>query len=131
MSTAELQALAPALSVRPDAEACQYVRSGGWPAGVSVMLAQGRVARIDIDSTGVRTRDGIGVGDPTSRIPEVYGARAAETPHKYVTGGKYYTVAGPSPTDSSYRIVFETESGRVTRFRVGRLPEVEWVERCG
>ena len=63
--------------------------------------------------------------------PRAYGARAAETPHKYVAGGKYYTVAGPSPTDSSYRIVFETESGHVTRFRVGRVPEVAWVERCG
>ena len=27
--------------------------------------------------------------------------------------------------------IFETDSGRVRRFRSGRLPEVAWVERCG
>jgi hypothetical protein len=40
-------------------------------------------------------------------------------------------VQSVSPQDSTRRIVFETETGRVTRFRTGRLPEVEWVERCG
>jgi hypothetical protein len=27
-------------------------------------------------------------------------------------------------------IVFETDGKRVTMFRAGRLPEVEWVEGC-
>ena len=131
MSLDELRVATPAGSSRPVSEECQYVRSEDWPSGVSVMVARGGVVRIDVDSAGIRTAEGIGVGDPDSRIREVYGARAAETPHKYVTGGKYYSVVGPSATDSSHRIVFETENGRVARFRAGRLPEVEWVERCG
>jgi len=131
MSIDELRAATPAYGSRPVSEECQYVRSEDWPSGVSVMVARGRVVRIDVDSAGVRTTEGIGVGDLDSRIREVYGARAAETRHKYVTGGKYYSVVGPSVTDSSHRIVFETENGRVARFRAGRLPEVEWVERCG
>jgi hypothetical protein len=52
-------------------------------------------------------------------------------PHKYVQGGEYLTVTPVSPEDSSLRIVFESEGGRITRFRSGRTPQVEWVERCG
>ena len=95
------------------------------------MLARGTVARIDVDSAGIRTAEGIGVGDPDTGVFDLYGARAAVTPHKYVPGGKYYTIKGTSPADSSHRILFEAENGRITRFRVGRTPEVEWVERCG
>ena len=38
----------------------------------------------------------------------------------------------PSGTeaDSGFEVVFETDSQRVTRYRAGRLPEVEYVEGC-
>ena len=114
----------------PNAE-CSYVRPASVPPGVSVMLARGRVARIDVDSAGVRSDAGISVGDSASRVTTVYGARATATPHKYVPGGQYVTVRPVAPEDSIFRLVFETDSSRVTRFRAGRLPEVEWVERCG
>jgi hypothetical protein len=110
---------------------CSYVRPGSVPPGVSVMLARGRVARIDIDSAGVRSDAGVAVGDSAAKIADAYAARVRATPHKYVPGGQYLTVRSTSPTDSLRRMVFETENGRVTRFRAGRVPEVEWVERCG
>ena len=110
---------------------CSYVRPGSAPPGVSVMLARGRVARIDIDSAGVRSDAGVAVGDTAAKIADTYAARVTATPHRYVPGGQYLTVRSTSPTDSLRRMVFETENGRVTRFRAGRVPEVEWVERCG
>ena len=36
----------------------------------------------------------------------------------------------PSDPALPYRLVFETDGERVTRYRAGRLPEVEWVEGC-
>jgi hypothetical protein len=36
-----------------------------------------------------------------------------------------------TPSDTALRLVFETEGARVTRFRVGRRPAVEYVEGCG
>lgn len=110
---------------------CAYVRPGAAPAGVSVMLVGGRVARIDVDGAGVRTEEGAGVGDTEAKVTELYAARVTTTPHKYLAGAHYLTVAPASPSDTLHRMVFETESERVTRFRVGRRPEVEWVERCG
>jgi hypothetical protein len=49
-----------------------------------------------------------------------------ESPHKY-TDGHYLTLA----PDGAHRLVFETDGGHVTRYRGGRMPEVEWVEGCG
>jgi len=110
---------------------CAYVRPPSAPAGVSVMLAHGEVTRIDVESSGVQSDAGIVVGDSASRVSQVYAGRVTTTPHKYVQGGQYLTVRSTSPQDSAFRIVFEIEAGRVTRFRSGRLPEVAWVERCG
>lgn len=110
---------------------CSYVRPSSAPPGVSVMLARGQVARVDVDSAGVRTDAGVAVGDSASRISDAYAARVTAMPHKYVPGGQYLTVRSTSPADTSRRMVFETENGRVTRFRTGRVPEVEWIERCG
>jgi hypothetical protein len=62
---------------------------------------------------------------------KAYPGHVTATSHKYVPGGQYLMVRPGSPADSALRIVFETDSGHVTRFRSGRMPEVEWVERCG
>lgn len=113
------------------ASECSYVRPASAPHGVSVMLARGQVARVDVDSAGVQSDAGVAVGDSASRVSQAYTGRVTATPHKYVPGGQYLTVRPISPQDSSMRIVFETEAGRVTRFRSGRVPEVSWVERCG
>jgi hypothetical protein len=110
---------------------CSYVHPASAPAGVLVMIARGTVVRVDVDSAGVQSDAGVAVGDTASRVTESYAGRVTVTPHKYVQGGQYLSVRPPSPQDSTRRIVFETEHGRVTRFRSGRLPEVEWVERCG
>ena len=131
MSAAELRQAAGDFTAPAASEACSYVRPASLPAGVSVMLANGRTARIDVDSTGVRTDAGISVGDSSAAVLRAYAGRVTTTPHKYVPGGEYITVRSASPTDSALRIVFESEAGRVTRYRTGRVPEVEWVERCG
>ena len=131
MTTDELRTAVgdfPGANVTAD---CSYVRPSSAPPGVSVMLARGQVARVDVDSAGVRTDAGVAVGDSASRVSDAYAARMTATPHKYVPGGQYLTVQSTSPADTSRRMVFETENGRVTRFRTGRLPEVEWIERCG
>lgn len=131
MSLDELRSAAGTLTPPPNATAeCAYVHPASAPAGVLVMLAKGVVARIDVDSAGVATAEGVGVGDSASKVNDAYAGRVSVTPHKYVPGGQYLTVKPAAPRDT-LRIVFESEDGRITRYRVGRVPEVEWVERCG
>lgn len=110
---------------------CTYVRPSKAPPGVSVMLASGRVARVDVDSAGVQSDGGVAVGDSASKVEAAYAGRVSTLPHKYVAGGQYLTVRAASPADTTLRIVFESEGGRITRFRSGRVPEVQFVERCG
>lgn len=132
MSVADLRRVAGDLTLPSGgAGSCAYVHPSTVPAGVSIMLANGSVARVDVDSAGVRTAEGAAVGDAETRIDDLYAGRVTVTPHKYVQDARYLTVSPAAQGDSTHRIVFEVERGRVARFRAGRLPEVSWVERCG
>jgi hypothetical protein len=116
------------LADAPGAEqACAYVRSGRLPSGVGVLATKGEVARIDVDSGRVATLEGVRIGDPESRVREVYAGRVRQEPHKFSSG--HYLVV--TPADTGYRIIFETDGKLVTRYRAGRMPEVAWVEKCG
>jgi hypothetical protein len=101
----------------------------GIPDGVSVMVVQGKVARIDIDTGSVTTEDGAKIGDTEESLRTMYDGDVQSEPHKFLPGGHYMTVTGDS-TSLGKAIVFETDGQRVTSFRAGRLPEVKWVEGC-
>lgn len=120
--------------VPPTAEldtACAYVHIANAPAGMRIMITGGTVARIEIDSSTIATGMGARVGDTEARVRELYGSRVSIEPHKYLPEG-HYLIVGPSapPTDSAFRLIFETDGSRVTTYRAGRLPEVRWVEGC-
>ena len=119
---------------RPDMKpACDFVFpavGAGIPFGVNVMVVKGKIARIDVDTGTVTTEDGVKIGDTEDRVKSVYGDYLQIQPHKYIEGGHYMTVKGDS-ANAGKAIVFETDGKRVTMFRAGRIPEVEWVEGCG
>lgn len=106
---------------------CTYARSSSLPSGVVLMFVKGNVARIDVLTGSVRTAEGAGIGDEEARLKSLYGARLKTSPHKY-TDGHYLTL--PSTTDSSNKVVFETDGTRVLRFRSGKTPAVDYVEGC-
>jgi phage gp45-like len=94
------------------------------------MVVKGKIARIDVDTGTVTTEDGVKIGDTEDKVKSVYGDELQVQPHKYIEGGHYMTVKGDSAS-AGKAIVFETDGKRVTMFRAGRIPEVEWVEGCG
>jgi membrane-bound inhibitor of C-type lysozyme len=104
---------------------CVYRKSSALPMGLLLMEVDGRIVRADITTAGVATAEGVGVGSTAAQVHDAYGAAVTASPHKY-TKGQYLTLA----PDADHRVVFETDGERVTRYRVGRLPEVEWVEGC-
>ena len=119
---------------RPEMKpACDFVFpavGAGIPFGVNVMVVRGKIARIDVDTGTVTTEDGVKIGDTEDKVKSVYGDELQVQPHKYIEGGHYMTVKGDSAS-AGKAIVFETDGKRVTMFRAGRIPEVEWVEGCG
>jgi hypothetical protein len=132
MSVAEASAaLGVPLELPESARAaeCEYVRLSGRADGVLLMVENLRIARVDVRSGATETEEGARIGDSDERIRGLYAGRVTASLHKY-TEGQYLTVTPASPADSAFRLVFETEGGRVTRYRSGKLPQVEYVEGC-
>lgn len=113
----------------PDDAACSYARWTAKPALTRVMVTDGVIARVEVDTTSIRTSAGAGVGNSEARIDSLYPGRVRRMAHKY-TDGRYLIVVATPPRDTTFRLVFETDGHRVTTMRAGRLPAVEWVEGC-
>lgn len=71
------------------------------------------------------------MGDTEHRILDLYGGKIEVTQHHYPPVGAHYMVFTPSdPRDREYRMLFETDGARVTRFRTGTAAAVAQVEGC-
>ena len=93
------------------------------------MFEDGLLARIDVTAPGIATVEGLAVGNSAARADSLYGAAAVRRPHKYEEG-EYLTVQLLAPADTVHRLVIEVVRGTVKQFRVGRIPQVEYVEGC-
>ncbi|HJQ21899.1 MAG TPA: hypothetical protein VJ867_16265 [Gemmatimonadaceae bacterium] len=108
---------------------CEYAKVEGVPDSLVVMVEDGVVARVDVHTHAISTREGARIGDSESRIHDLYGARVTVTPHKY-TDGHYLTVKPADARDTTHLIVFETGHDTVVTFRAGKRPQVQYVEGC-
>jgi hypothetical protein len=103
---------------------CYYADAKRGFQDVSFMFTDGKLARVDVSGKNYTTAEGAKVGDTEARIKWLYKNRVVVTPHKY-TDGHYLTVKR-----GKFAYVFETDGKRVTQFRAGKFPEVEYVEGC-
>jgi hypothetical protein len=108
---------------------CAYVRPAALPVDVLVMVERDTVVRVDVRAKGVRTAEGVGVGDTEASVAKAYEGRVRTTPHKY-TGPKGHYLTASAPPDTSHLIVFETDGSSVVTYRAGSRPAVELVEGC-
>lgn len=110
---------------------CYYVKPQNEPKNIAFMVTKGRISRVDVrQNTQITTLKGAKIGDTEAQIKSLYPGQIQVTPHKYVQGGHYLTFIPKDRADQNYRVVFETDGKRVTEFRSGKLPEVEYVEGC-
>lgn len=99
------------------------------PADFAFMFEGGRFARYDVGTMKEIAPGGGKVGMSEAQIRSLYGERVIQQPHKYVAGAKYLRVAAPR---GNAMLVFETDTaGKVTRWRVGVPPQIDYVEGCG
>jgi hypothetical protein len=131
MTIAEANDAANTALVASGSGECFYVRTKDGPEGVSFMVENGKITRVDVaDNRDVKTFEGAGIGDTESRILTLYPQQVTVQPHKYTTG--HYLIVTPGDVQGARtRIVFETDGKLVTRFRSGLEPSVEYVEGCG
>jgi hypothetical protein len=110
---------------------CEIVRlpDSTRSRGVAVMLVRDTIARVDVDSSFVATRWGDRVGDAETAVLARHAGQVRVEPHKYTGPTGHYLIVSAAG-DTLHRLVFETDGRRVTRYRAGRRPEVDWVEGC-
>lgn len=98
--------------------------------GVSFLFEDGGFSRYDVDSTTLVAPGDIVVGAKADAVKTAFGARVEEQPAKYVEGGKVLVVKPEG--DSDTRLMFDVDAnGVVTSWRIGRPPQIYYVEGCG
>ena len=92
------------------------------------MIENGRFVRYDVGNADMVAPGGGKVGLTGDEIRALYPGRVEARPHKYVEGGQYLRV--PASEGSGW-LVFETDAaGRVTSWRAGVVPQVDYIEGC-
>lgn len=110
-------------------ETCSYLN--GAARGVSFMLLDSRVARVDITRGSWLTEAGAGIGASEAEIRGLY-PRLRVEPHPYFAEGQghYLRVTPSAPELRDYELLFESENGLVTSFRAGLSRAVGLIEGC-
>lgn len=112
-----------------DDPACTYVSPEPDIAGLLIMVSDGIVVRFDVSPGGsIKTRSGLGIGDPEDKVLSTLGAAVAIEPHFYGGPENHYLTLWSEHRKSAVR--FETENGKVARFYAGLDPQVRFVEGC-
>lgn len=110
-------------------ETC-YFMTPKWvkvPSEFAFMVDGGTFVRYGTDSGKYVAPGGGKVGMTAGEIATLYPGRIDITPHKY-TEGKYLRVKDAA---SGNALVFETDpAGKVTQWRVGTPPQVDYIEGC-
>ncbi len=102
-----------------------------WPKGqkssaaLAFMFGDGKFTRYSTDNPKLTAPGGGKIGMTRSDIDKLYPGRVDAQPHKY-TNGQYLRI-----TQGKDVLIFETdEAGKVTEWRVGVPPDVDYVEGC-
>lgn len=110
------------------------------PRGLRFMTSDGIIVRIDVFGfkrpelgfVAFKTPEGVGLGTLEADVLAAYkDAKVVVKPHFYTYPDNHYIIVTMSdPAQQDLRILFETSNGKISTYRVGRLPEVEYVEGC-
>ena len=125
--------------------ACHYLESAPDFPGVFLMMSEGRVVRIDIDSRGDigwQSYSGAKIGMSESDVKAIYGNWLKVSGHPYLGDAGSYLQLNSS--NGKYAMIFETaakdmsaealenpgQEKYVTDFRAGLTDSVGYIEGC-
>lgn len=114
-----------------EAGGCYYL-TPKWvkkPSDFSFMIEGDKFVRYDVGTDKEAAPGGGKVGMSVDQLDKLYGDSLQATPHKYVQGGRYLSIAASGVAPS--KLVFETDAaGKVVAWRIGLSPQVDYVEGC-
>jgi hypothetical protein len=119
----------PAVTRKAHTEACWIMPFKGGKSDFSLMIVDGKIARIEIkgEST-LTTLSGAHVGMTEGALQSLYGPKLESQPHKYDANGRVFVLKS-SAGDHGLR--FETSAGKVTVMHAGPWEHLNYVEGCG
>lgn len=116
-----------------EAGGCYYLTPppmGTTRYDIGFMIEGDRFSRIDVGNDGYTAPGGGKVGMERAEIERLYADRVEVSPHKYVEGA--HTLRVTEAGGGTSALVFETDTaGKVTGWRIGVPPQIDYVERCG
>lgn len=119
--------LTPEGPLDEEAKACHYEYPSGDFNDIGFMVEDGHITRIDISSKRISTVSKIRIGDSEESVKKAFPGKVTEEIHPYIgEEGKYLIVE----TKPGYAYIFETDHGKITTFRSGRLGSVRYIEGC-
>ena len=99
------------------------------PSDFAFMIEGDKFVRYDVGTDKEAAPGGGKVGMDMDQLKKLYGDSLQSTPHKYVQGGQYLSIAASGVAPS--KLVFETDAaGKVSAWRVGLSPQADYVEGC-
>ena len=118
-------------SIPADGSTCHYL-TPKWASKSSefgFMMEDGKFVRYDVGTDKETAPGGGKVGMVVEQLMLQYGASLQSAPDKYVEGGKVFTITAPDGGPA--KLVIQVDGvGRVTAWRVGLPPQVDYVEGC-
>ena len=115
---------------RASTDSCHYVNAGPTMRGVSFMVVNDLIRRIDIDPPSpAATRSGVRIGTAEGDLREVYPDNIQRA-DSAVTGARGWAFVPNDDSDADFRIYFEVEDGAVSRYRLGSRPSVDSLSGC-
>ncbi|MCB4757266.1 MAG: hypothetical protein LHV69_09630 [Elusimicrobia bacterium] len=105
---------------------CHYAMNGKSLPGLSFMVLNGQIVRIDVTKDFYKTSGGARIGMTEEQVRKLY-PRGDVSGHPYDKNGHTLRV---SDKGAKHGLIFETDGKLVTSFRAGKYTPVQWIEGC-
>lgn len=107
---------------------CFVVTPTDGPRGITFVVSNTRIERVDISVAGITTKSGAGIGWTENEVRAQFGENIEI--NEIETGNELIYVPSDS-RDAEYRIIFASDGEKIVSMRAGKLPEVAPTEPCG
>ncbi|NCG37550.1 MAG: hypothetical protein GWP48_08520 [Actinobacteria bacterium] len=107
---------------------CYRVTPTDAPDGISFVVHQGTIERVDITEGPITTRSGVGIGTAEDRIIELFGNQIERAINDDSSVDLIFVPQDED--DAEFRVIFTIRDGVVETFRSGRTPLVLEKSAC-
>lgn len=129
MTVAQAQAAAGTdlINCAPTSD-CYRVTLAQGPEGISFLVTNNTIERVDIVAGPLTTRSGIGIGSTEDEIINLFGDQIETQTND--DGSVDLIFVPRDDSDAEFRVIFTIRDGAVETFRSGRIPQVTVQNPC-